>query len=77
MTESKNILVELCNGTIIGIDVIVNLTVDSNYGADYDGNRGHKAVFVEDYSWTSNIRLNKLDESHVEKQVERFMEKYK
>lgn len=77
MRESKNILVELTNGVIIGIDILIDLTIDNNYGADADGRRGVRSVFVDDYSWRSNIKLTQSDYDHVDKQVERFMEKYK
>lgn len=42
-------------------DVTVTFDIDRNYGADADGNRGTRAVFVND------VRLNNLKE--VEEQI--------
>lgn len=46
----------------ITIDGYVHYEVDFNYGADADGNRGHKTIFVEDVTDISGYDddLNKV-----------------
>lgn len=46
--ESVNLVVVLNNGKKISSEVDVFYTIDINYGADADGNRGERGVFIED-----------------------------
>lgn len=48
--RSEEIVVQLKGDRIVTINVILSGFIDDNYGADYDGNRGTQAVFIEDLS---------------------------
>lgn len=48
MRITRDIIVTLNNGKIVGSDVSLRLIHDSNYGADSDGNRGIPTTFIED-----------------------------
>ena len=54
----------------ITIDGYVHYEVDFNYGADADGNRGHKTIFVEDVTEISayDDTLNKVELTEEQKE---------
>lgn len=87
-TVCKEFTVTLISGKIVTAIVEVELSYESNYGADADGNRGIGASFVEnicltmpidDVSWElddNGIRLNQIEKEEAERAILEMADEY-
>lgn len=79
MERVENIDLDLSSGNIVNVTVYLNFSVEDNYGADYDGNRGTSVMFLEDYEveiHDSQELLTNEDKEEVEVLCADFVDNY-
>lgn len=72
-TCSKDLEIELSDGTTVEGTLHVQGFVDENFGADADGNRGHSMWLIDSWHAETNEELSEEQKTEFDREVEEIV----